>query len=118
LAREPGGLSGEPLREISNQMIGQIRAVAGPDIVIVGVGGVMSLDDVLGKLAAGADLVGLYSGLVFEGPLLARRLALELDAVLARNGVATVAELVGRRAPWHQSSSGLVPPRRAGSLAT
>ena len=44
----------------------------------------MTLPDVLDKLAAGADLVALYSGLVFEGPFLASRLARELDAELAR----------------------------------
>jgi len=84
LQAESGGLSGAPLRARSNELVALVRTAAGPGVPIIGVGGVMTLPDVLDKLAAGADLVALYSGLVFEGPFLASRLARELDAELAR----------------------------------
>lgn len=94
-ASEAGGLSGAPLKDRANRILARMRWVVGPDVPIIGVGGVASLDDALGKLAAGADLVALYTGLVYEGPVLARRLALELDAELQRRGCRSVAELVG-----------------------
>lgn len=94
-ANEAGGLSGAPVRERSNRMISRIRFVVGPDVPIIGVGGVSSLEGVLEKLEAGADLVAVYTGLIYEGPFLARRLALELDRELARRGCRSVSELVG-----------------------
>ncbi len=92
---EAGGVSGVPLRERSNRIISRIRFVAGPSVPIIGVGGVSCLDDVLAKLGAGADLISLYTGMIYEGPLLARRLAHALDAELACRGCSSVAELVG-----------------------
>ena len=86
LATTAGGLSGAPLRRRSTEVLRRIRAAVGTRVPIVGVGGVMRVDDVLEKLAAGADLVALYSGLVFEGPLLARRLGRELDAAARAAG--------------------------------
>lgn len=79
LASVAGGLSGAPLRPRSTEVLRRIRACVGTAVPLVGVGGVMRLEDVLEKIAAGADLVALYSGLVFEGPLLARRLAAQLS---------------------------------------
>lgn len=86
LATTAGGLSGVPLRRRSTEVLRRIRAAVGARVPIVGVGGVMRIDDVLEKLAAGADLVALYSGLVFEGPLLARRLGRQLDAATRASG--------------------------------
>lgn len=66
-----GGLSGEPTRVRSTELIRRTREKAGDKLVIIGVGGVMSVRDAQEKLDAGADLVGLVSGLIFEGPQLA-----------------------------------------------
>ncbi len=96
LAAQAGGLSGAPLRERATELVARVREAAGPGVPIIGVGGVTALADVLEKLEAGADLVALYTGLVFEGPLLAARLVRELDAELARRGLQSVAELGGR----------------------
>ena len=85
-SREVGGLSGAPLRSRSNAVIARVRAAIGKEMPIIGVGGVMSLPDVLEKLEAGANLVALYTGLIYEGPLLARRLALSLDRELRQRG--------------------------------
>ena len=92
---EAGGVSGAPLRTLSNRVIARIRFVVGPDVPIIGVGGVSTVEDVIAKLEAGADLVALYTGLIFEGPLLASRLAKELDLELEGRGVPSVADLVG-----------------------
>ena len=74
-ADEAGGLSGAPVREASNRVIRQLRAALGADFPIIGVGGVMSAADARAKLDAGADLVQIYTGLIYEGPALVARAA-------------------------------------------
>jgi dihydroorotate dehydrogenase len=69
-AEETGGLSGAPLREASNRVIKLLRTALGPGYPIIGVGGVMSGADAKAKLAAGADLVQIYTGLIYGGPAL------------------------------------------------
>ena len=65
---EAGGLSGAPVFEASNRVIAGLRAALGPDYPIIGVGGVMSGADARAKIAAGADLVQIYTGFIYEGP--------------------------------------------------
>ena len=74
-AEETGGLSGAPVLEASNQVIRQLRAALGPRFPIIGVGGVMSAADARAKRDAGADLVQVYTGLIYEGPGLVRACA-------------------------------------------
>ena len=69
-AEETGGLSGAPVLEASNQVIRQLRATLGSGFPIIGVGGVMSADDAVSKIRAGADVVQIYTGLIYEGPAL------------------------------------------------
>ena len=69
-ADESGGLSGRPLLEASNRVLRQLRAALGPDYPIIGVGGVTSGADARAKLDAGADLVQIYTGLIYRGPAL------------------------------------------------
>jgi dihydroorotate dehydrogenase len=71
---EQGGLSGRPLFDLSTAMVARARQLAGPDLVLVGVGGVDSAGAAWSKIAAGADLAQLYTGLVYEGPSLPRRI--------------------------------------------
>jgi dihydroorotate dehydrogenase len=71
-ADEAGGLSGAPLLAASNRVIAQLRDALGRGFPIIGVGGVMSARDALSKRAAGADLVQLYTGLIYQGPSLVR----------------------------------------------
>jgi dihydroorotate dehydrogenase len=71
-ADEAGGLSGMPVREASNRVIRQLRAALGAGFPIIGVGGVMSADDAIAKVEAGADLVQIYTGLIYRGPGLVR----------------------------------------------
>jgi dihydroorotate dehydrogenase len=84
-AEETGGLSGAPVREASNRVIGLLRAACGPALPIIGVGGVLSGDDARAKLAAGADLVQIYTGLIYRGPALVAQCARALrEASAAR----------------------------------
>jgi dihydroorotate dehydrogenase len=69
-AQETGGLSGRPVFEASNRVISQLRAALGRRYPIIGVGGVMSGADAKAKIAAGADLVQIYTGLIYRGPAL------------------------------------------------
>jgi dihydroorotate dehydrogenase len=78
-AEEAGGLSGAPVLEASNAVIRQLRAALGPKYPIIGVGGIMSGADALSKLEAGADVVQLYSGLVYKGPALVSEVARTLQ---------------------------------------
>ena len=67
---ETGGLSGAPVLEASNRVIAQLRAALGAGFPIIGVGGVMSGADARAKIAAGADLVQVYTGFIYQGPAL------------------------------------------------
>ena len=74
-AEEAGGLSGAPVLLPSNRVIAQLRAALGADFPIIGVGGIMSADDAVSKIRAGADVVQIYTGLIYQGPDLVRQAA-------------------------------------------
>lgn len=72
---EAGGLSGAPVLAMSNRVIAQLRSALGPSFPIIGVGGVMSAEDAVSKIKAGADLVQIYTGLIYRGPDLVKQAA-------------------------------------------
>jgi dihydroorotate dehydrogenase len=80
-AQETGGLSGSPAFEASNRVIGQLRAALGSGFAIVGVGGILSGQDAVAKIKAGADVVQLYTGLIYKGPALVTEVARALQAL-------------------------------------
>ena len=80
-AQQTGGLSGAPVLEASNQVIRQLRAGLGSRFPIIGVGGIMSAEDAVSKIRAGADVVQIYTGLIYEGPALVGRTARALKAL-------------------------------------
>lgn len=69
-----GGLSGKPLTKRATEVIRYLRQNLGPDFPIIGVGGIMTPEDALEKLNAGADLIQVYTGFIYEGPSLAKRI--------------------------------------------
>ena len=69
-AEETGGLSGAPVLAASNRVIGQLRAALGQGFPIIGVGGILSGADAVTKIKAGADVVQIYTGLIYKGPAL------------------------------------------------
>ena len=79
-ADEAGGLSGTPVLQASNQVIRQLRAALGKDFPIIGVGGVMSAADAVSKIEAGADVVQIYTGLIYKGPDLVKDAALAIKS--------------------------------------
>jgi dihydroorotate dehydrogenase len=80
-AEETGGLSGAPVFEASNRVIAQLRAALGKGFPIIGVGGVLSGADAVAKIKAGADVVQIYTGLIYKGPDLVREAALAIKSV-------------------------------------
>ena len=74
-AEETGGLSGAPVLEMSNRIISQLRNALGKGYPIIGVGGVLSAEDAVSKIRAGADVVQIYTGLIYKGPALVKQAA-------------------------------------------
>lgn len=70
-----GGLSGKPVAVRSTEVLRLIRETAGDDLVLVASGGVMDINDAKEKIRAGADLIQVYTGFIYEGPTLIRQLA-------------------------------------------
>ncbi len=78
-AEEAGGLSGAPVLAASNRVIRQLRQALGPHYPIIGVGGILSAQDAVSKIKAGADVVQIYTGLIYKGPDLVRDAALAIQ---------------------------------------
>nr|CAG4637134.1 EOG090X08P9 [Ceriodaphnia reticulata]SVE73024.1 EOG090X08P9 [Ceriodaphnia reticulata] len=93
---EAGGLSGQPLKDISTRCIRDFYRLTGGRIPIIGVGGVASGQDAYEKILAGASLVQLYTSFAFQGPPVVRRIKRELDEILRSNGYQSIAEAVGK----------------------
>jgi len=100
VAAEAGGLSGAPLRAPATAALAALAArLAGSGVALIGVGGVGDAASAREKLAAGASLVQLYTAAVYGGPGVAGRIADGLAAAVRDEGVASVADLVGRPPP-------------------
>ena len=82
-AEEAGGLSGAPVMDASNRVIGQLRSVLGRKFPIIGVGGIMSAEDAVSKIRAGADVVQIYTGLIYRGPELVTQAARAIQRLRA-----------------------------------
>ncbi|MCZ2328909.1 quinone-dependent dihydroorotate dehydrogenase [Bartonella sp. F02] len=89
-AAESGGLSGQPLFERSTIVLAKMRQKLGKDIAIIGVGGVRNAQTALEKIKAGADLIQLYSGMVYEGPGLAISIIKEVLQLMQQEGVENI----------------------------
>ncbi len=94
-AAEAGGLSGRPLFRRSTIALARMRLRVGPRLPIIGVGGIDSGEAAWTKIAAGASLVQLYTGLVYEGPALVGRILTHLSRALDREGLSTLSDAVG-----------------------
>ena len=94
-ARQPGGLSGRPLFHRSTVMLARVYAATGGTIPLIGIGGIDSGETALAKIEAGATLLQLYTGLIYEGPGLIQRIKDHLATTAQRKGVRSVGELTG-----------------------
>ncbi len=94
-ASQAGGLSGAPLAALARQKLAEFRSATGGAMPLIAVGGIGDAAEAYARIRAGASLVQLYSALAYEGPGLPARMIRELDALLARDGFAQVADAVG-----------------------
>ena len=92
---QAGGLSGRPLMPVSTEVLGEFYRLTSGKMPLIGVGGVFSGDDAYQKIRAGASLIQLYSGMIFNGPWIARTVSARLAALLERDGFSSVADAVG-----------------------
>lgn len=95
-ANEAGGLSGAPLAPRSTEVIRRLFAHLDGEIPIIGVGGIMNAEDAWEKLLAGATLVQVYTGLIYEGPSLVGEIVRGLESKCRALGAATLAEAVAK----------------------
>jgi len=96
--KEKGGLSGEPLQQISTNMIKKFYTQLDGKIPIIGVGGINSGKSAYEKISAGASLLQLYTGLVYKGPSVAKEIKNELIQILKAEGIKNVKDAVGNSA--------------------
>jgi len=93
---EKGGLSGQPLYQLSNNIIKNFYKELKNKIPIIGVGGVNSGKSAYDKIAAGASLLQLYTGFVYRGPFTAKEIKKELIQILKAEGVKNIKDVIGR----------------------
>ncbi len=99
--KEAGGLSGRPLFHRSTVMLAKVYRATGGRVPLIGIGGIDSGATALAKIEAGATLVQLYTGLIYEGPGLIGRIREHLAAVCRERGVDSIAKLTAiRAAEW------------------
>lgn len=96
-AGEAGGLSGKPLFAKSTIVLAKMRRRVGESLPIIGVGGVASAETAAEKIRAGADLVQLYSCMVYAGPGLPGKIVAGLSKLCAREGLASIGDIRGSR---------------------
>lgn len=94
-AEYEGGLSGAPLRKQSNEIIRMIYRLTNGTMPIVGVGGVFTAEDAWEKICAGASLIQIYTGFIYEGPSIARRINEGLRQIVSKEGFVSLDEAVG-----------------------
>ncbi|MEP7455740.1 quinone-dependent dihydroorotate dehydrogenase [Phyllobacterium sp. SB3] len=95
-ASQAGGLSGRPIFERSTIVLAKMRQRIGGNLPIIGVGGVDSATTAIAKIRAGADLVQLYTSMIYRGPGLPGQIVKDLSATLRRDGITNIAELRDR----------------------
>ena len=91
-----GGLSGKPLRYISNKLINHFFKNLNGQVKIIGVGGVDSGKSAYEKFLSGADFVQLYTGMVFRGPKIAIKISEELKTILKEKKIKNYSEIIGK----------------------
>ncbi len=97
LVNETGGLSGRPLAKRATEVLRTLFQAVEGRLPLIGVGGIFSATDAYERICAGASLVQVYTGLIYEGPFLPRRIARGLDQILEREGLSTIRDAVGSK---------------------
>ena len=92
---ETGGLSGQPLKDISTNLIKKFYKETRGKIKIIGVGGVDSGESAFEKITAGADAVQLYTGMVYKGPGIVKEIKKDLISILKKEKISSIKDAVG-----------------------
>ena len=100
-----GGLSGAPLRQRSTEVIAHLYKMTGGSLPLIGVGGIFTAAHAWEKISAGASLIQLYTGMIYEGPGMVHRIIEGLGTILKQEGFRSLEEAVGFRA-GKQTSAG------------
>ena len=94
-SREPGGLSGKPLRALATSFVRHLYRAVGVKLPIIGVGGIFTAEDAYEKIKAGASAVQIYTGFVYEGPAAVKRINQGLIRLLEQDGYKSISEAIG-----------------------
>ncbi|KAB2878560.1 quinone-dependent dihydroorotate dehydrogenase [bacterium] len=96
LSKEAGGLSGKPLKKRSTEIVRHIYASTQGKILIIGVGGIFTGDDAFEKIKAGASLLQIYTGFIYEGPMVCKKINKRLIELVKRDGFKNITAVVGK----------------------
>nr|XP_046202140.1 dihydroorotate dehydrogenase (quinone), mitochondrial [Oncorhynchus gorbuscha] len=94
-SKEVGGLSGQPIKDLSTRTVREMYSLTKGKVPIIGVGGVASGQDAMDKICAGASLVQLYTSLTYQGPPVVTKIKRELEQLLKEQGFASISDAVG-----------------------
>ena len=94
-SQEPGGLSGKPLRALATSFVRHLYRAVGGKLPIIGVGGIFTAEDAYEKIKAGASAIQIYTGFVYEGPTVVKRIKQDLIRLMERDGFKAISEAVG-----------------------
>jgi dihydroorotate dehydrogenase len=94
-SREPGGLSGKPLRALATSFVRHLYRAVGGKLPIIGVGGIFTAADAYEKIRAGAGAVQIYTGFIYEGPAAVKRINRGLIRLMERDGFGSIVDAVG-----------------------
>ena len=100
LEQENGGLSGLPLQKRGLEVIRRLRRSTNNNLPLIGVGGINSAKAAWERITAGASLVQIYTGWIFEGPNLVPEILDGLTLQLKKNGFRNIKEAIGSEEPW------------------
>ena len=92
---EEGGISGQPLKELSNKVLSFLSKETNRELLLIGVGGISNAEDVYTKIKLGASLVQLYTALTFNGPQMINNIKKDLSVLLHNDGYKNISDAVG-----------------------
>ena len=92
---EEGGISGQPLKELSNKVLSFLSKETNRELLLIGVGGISNAEDVYTKIKLGASLVQLYTALTFNGPQMINKIKKDLALLLKNDGYKNITDAVG-----------------------